>query len=102
MQSRLTRRLSEKLSKAHRSMSFRAVARKFEITTPAGKPNSGMVKRLIEGYQPKKFDTLWRCHLLPQPKMPTIHDEPIRRVLIGAWRMNGRWVGPEEYFGGSL
>jgi hypothetical protein len=100
MQTRLTQRLARKLAKAKRSASFPAVARMFEITTPAGKPNPGMVKRLIEGYQPKKLDTLRRCHLLPRPKLPVIHDEPTRRVLIGAWRLRRRWVGPEEYFGG--
>ena len=99
MKSRLTRQLSQKLAQAHRSMSYRRVAKAYGITTPAGRPNGGMVKRLIDGYQPKRTDTLLRCGLIPQPVEPIIPDEPTRRVITGAWKLGTRWVSPEEIFG---
>lgn len=97
MQSRSIRRLSKIMASANRSMSFRQVAKTYQITTPKGKPNPGMVKRIIDGYQPKRRSTLARCPVPPRP--PRIKHEPIRRVLVGAWRKDRRWVGPEEYFG---
>jgi hypothetical protein len=80
-------------------MSFRKVARFYNILTPGGKPNGGMVKRLIQGYQPKRQNTLLRCGLLPTVLPIIIPEEPARRVLIGAWKMGGSWVSPEQYFG---
>lgn len=97
MQTRPIRRLARILSKASRSTSFRQLAKTYRITTPAGKPNPGLVKHLIDGYQPHRPDTLSRCPV--PPVQPRIHAEPIRRVLTGAWRLDGRWVGPEEFFG---
>jgi len=98
MQTRPIRRLAKLLAKERRFLSYPKLAKKYQITTPAGKPNPGMVKRLIEGYQPHRPATLRRCPVPPAPP-PVIHDEPARRVLIGAWRLDGRWVGPEEIFG---
>jgi hypothetical protein len=80
-------------------MSFPKVARTFGITTPDGNPNPGMVKRLIDGYQPRRPDTLKRCGIFPVIKPVQIQDEPARRVLTGAWKLCNRWVGPEEFFG---
>jgi hypothetical protein len=97
MQSRSIRRLSKIMASASRSMSFRQVAKTYQITTPKGKPNPGMVKRIIDGYQPKRRSTLERCPVPPRP--PRIKHEPIRRVLIGAWRLRGHWISPEEFFG---
>ena len=95
---RRIRRLASRLAKASLTMSRRQVAKKFGITTPGGRSNGIMVKRLLDGYVPVREDTLRRCGLLTPPK-PRIPNEPVRRVLIGAWKLNGRWVGPEEYFG---
>jgi hypothetical protein len=98
MQTRSTRRLARKMALAARSMSFRQVAKMFGIVTPEGKPNPGMVYRIIhQGYEPKRPDTIRRCPV--PPVEPVIHDEPIRRVLTGAWKLDGRWVSPEEFFG---
>lgn len=97
MQSRSIRRLARILTKEGHSTSLRELAKIYEIVTPTGKPNSGMVYRLINGYQPKRASTLARIPIPPEP--PKI--EPTRRVLIGAWRLDGSWVSPEEYFGGK-
>lgn len=83
-------------------MSERQVAKMFGITTPGGKPNGRMVKHLIDGYIPSNADTLRRCGLFPKVSESVIHDEPPRRVLIGAWKLHGRWVSPEEYFNAKL
>jgi hypothetical protein len=99
MQSRLTRRVAQKLAIAHRSMSFRQVAKLYGIVTESGKPNPGLVKHLIDGYQPRRPDTLRRCGLLRAPRPRMLPEEPTRRVLIGAWKRGRRWVSPEEYFG---
>jgi hypothetical protein len=112
MQSRPTRRLAKKLKKAARSASFRNVAKTFGITTPAGKPNPGLVYRMIyQGYEPKRLDTKKRSGLLPadpisnqpvpgspQGQSAIENPEPARRVLTGAWNLGGLWVTPEEYF----
>jgi hypothetical protein len=98
MQSRPTRRLAKNLKKAARKMSERKVAILFNITTPEGKPNSGMVHKIMHGYQPAKRDTLKRCGLLKRQRK-IIHDEPARRVLTGAWKLGKRWVSPEEFCG---
>lgn len=95
MQTRPIRRLARILAKESHSTSFRKLAKTYRIVTPKGKPNSGMVFRLVNGYQPKRASTLARIPIPPEP--PRI--EPTRRVLIGAWRLDGRWVSPEEYFG---
>jgi hypothetical protein len=100
MQTRPIRRLAAKMAQERRlepPVSYPKIARKYGITTPKGKPNPGMVKRLIDGYQPRRPATLARIPI--PPVEPKIHAEPIRRVLIGAWKLDGRWVGPEEYFG---
>lgn len=97
MQTRPIARLARILAKESRSASLRWLAKTYGIVTPAGKPNSGMVYRLINGYQPKRASTLARIPIPPEP--PKI--EPTRRVLVGAWRLDGRWVSPEEYFGGK-
>jgi hypothetical protein len=94
MQTRPIRRLARKMAQEHRFTSLRNLARKFGITTPTGKPNPGMVKRIMDGYQPRRPSTLRRVPIPP----PDPVDEPIRRVLTGAWRLHGRWVSPEEYF----
>ena len=80
-------------------MSERKVAKAFGITTPTGEPNGSLVKMLIDGYIPSREDTLRRCGLLPTTKPPIIRDEPARRVLVGAWKLQGHWVSPEDYFG---
>ena len=80
-------------------MSFPKLAKLYGITTPAGQPNPGMVKRLIDGYQPKRLATLKRCGIFPAHPIATFGEEPDRRVLVGAWKLHGRWVSPEEYFG---
>ena len=100
MQTRLTKQLAQKLRKAHRSMSFRKAARFYGILTPSGRPNGGMAKRIIQGYQPKHEDTLRRCGLIPDPKAFQVpEDEPTRRVLTGAWKIGSSWASPEEFFG---
>lgn len=80
-------------------MSRRQTAKAFGIVTPSGEPNGSMVKMLIDGYIPRREDTLRRCGLLVMPRPPIIHDEPAHRVLMGAWKLHGHWVSPEEYFG---
>jgi hypothetical protein len=91
-------------------------AREFKIFTPSGKLAGNLVKAIIDGYEPKRHQTRLRCGLPEElPYCPTcrrrvvhkhdhpadeIPDEPIRRVLTGAWRTpDGRWVSPEEKFG---
>jgi hypothetical protein len=96
MQTRPMKRLARILAKEHRFMSFPQLAKKYSITTPEGKPNPGMVKRIIEGYQPRKADTLNRCPIPPIPTPEII--EPQRRVLLGAWKLGKNWVTPEDYF----
>jgi hypothetical protein len=96
MQSRPMRRLAKILVREHHNFSFRQLARIHQITNAAGKPNPGLVKHLIDGYQPRRAATLAR---IPVPPVePRIVKEPVRRVLSGAWKLHGRWVGPEEYF----
>jgi hypothetical protein len=92
------RKLSKILVKEHKTMSERKIAIKHHITTPDGDPNKALVSLMIRGYMPKMLDTQRRAGLL-KPEPPVIKDEPARRVLIGAWRKDRRWVGPEEYFG---
>jgi len=91
--------LAARLAKASMTMSRRQVAKTFGITTPSGEPNGIMVKHLIDGYVPKREDTRRRCGLLNPPKPQVFLDEPLHRVLIGAWKLHGLWVSPEEYFG---
>jgi hypothetical protein len=87
------------LAKERKTMSLRKIALTHGITTPSGEPNKRLVSWIADGYMPKQADTLRRSGLLAE-EPPVIHDEPLRRVLIGAWRKGRRWVSPEEYFGG--
>lgn len=92
------RKLSKTLAKERSKMSLRKIALSHGITTPSGAPNKRLVSHMADGYMPRQEDTQRRAGLL-NPEPPVIHDEPPRRVLTGAWRKDGRWVSPEEYFG---
>jgi hypothetical protein len=96
MQTRPMKHLAKILAKERHSMSFPELAKKYHITTPTGKPNPGMVKKIIDGYQPKRTDTLNRCPIPPMRETEIV--EPTRRVLSGAWRLGSNWVSPEDYF----
>jgi len=92
---RKIQKLARKLAKAHKTMSYPQIAKAFGITTPTGAPNPRLVKWLTEGYRPSHEDTLRRSGLLADAP-PVIHDEPARRVLTGPWKLDSRWVSPEE------
>ena len=107
MQSRPTRRLAQILARTLKKTSFRETAKMHKILTEDGRPDPGMVKQLVKGYEPMKISTRSRLGLPPLPYCPEckrrtvqhhehtpkpIADEPIRRVLSGAWRLpNGQW-----------
>jgi hypothetical protein len=96
---RAIRHRANQIKKAARRTSYLGTAKAFGITTPDGRPNTRAVKFLLEGYIPAKEDTLRRWGLLGKDAQSAIIlDEPDRRVITGAWKINGRWVGPEEFF----
>jgi hypothetical protein len=63
MQSRLTRRLAARMASYAKRHSLSDVARKFGIHDPHGLPSRGLVKQIIEGYEPKRPTTRTRIGL---------------------------------------
>jgi hypothetical protein len=84
MQTRPTTRLARILASAHRKKSFRQIAIQYQILTPGGHPDKGMVKRIIDGYEPKLPETRARLGLPPLPavcpsckrRIPHTHPKP--------------------------
>src|ERR1035437_7222604 len=87
------------IKRAGRKMSLMQLAKAFGIITPSGLPNKRAVRWILDGYIPSSPDSLQRWGLLAPPNPPEIRDEPAHRVLMGAWKLHGCWVSPEEYFG---
>ena len=96
---RQIRHKASEIKKAARRMSRLQVAKRFGIVTPSGQPNKKAVTFLLTGYIPTNLDTQQRWGLLADPEPQPIQEEPARRVLIGAWKLHGLWVSPEEFFG---
>jgi hypothetical protein len=96
---RQIRHRAAQIKKAAYGMSRLEAAKAFGITTPDGRPNKMAITHLLNGYIPTHEETLRRWGLLADPEPAAILAEPTRRVLIGAWKLYGHWVGPEEYFG---
>jgi hypothetical protein len=96
---RLIRHKASEVKLAARHFSHHQVAKTFGMITPSGQLNTRAVAHILTGYIPRKIDTLRRWGLLA-PATPPV--EPARRVLTGAWKLCGRWVSPEEYFGARL
>jgi hypothetical protein len=73
MQTRPTARLSSKLARYARKHSLRETARRYGILDPYGRPSKGMVRLLLDGYEPKTEATRMRIGLpakLPRPPRP--------------------------------
>jgi hypothetical protein len=96
---RLIRHRASQVKKAARHLSHHQVAKYFGMITPSGQLNTRAVAHILTGYLPRNIDTLRRWGLLADIESPVPHPEPTRRVLTGAWKLHGRWVSPEEYFG---
>lgn len=118
MQTRPTRQLARILAATLKTASFRETARQHKILTADGRPDPGLVKLLVNGYEPINDITRARLGLPPLPYCTQCHrrrpmhtneskppvqpeDEPARRVLSGAWFFGGQWVDIETVFGVS-
>ena len=70
MQSRPVRRLAMKMASYARNHSLSNVARKYHIIDPHGKPSRGLVKQIIEGYEPRRSCTRTRIGLPAKIRIP--------------------------------
>ena len=73
MQTRPTCRLVQKMARYARKHSRRQVAEKFGIVDPHGQPSKGLVKMLLDGYEPIKPETRIRLGLPPELPKPVHH-----------------------------
>jgi hypothetical protein len=70
MQSRPVRRLASKMASYARKHSLSDVARKYHVIDPHGRPSRGLVKQIIEGYEPKRPVTRVRIGLPARVHLP--------------------------------
>lgn len=114
MQTRPGSRLAKKLARTLKKASVRQTAKFHHILTTDGRPDPSAVERLVHGYEPKSDTARARLGLPPlkycpvcnhrraahrKAKTKPIQDEPIRRVLLGAWKLpDGTWGSPEDLF----
>jgi hypothetical protein len=86
MKTRPTTQLARILASAVKKSNFRKVAIEYQILTADRLPNPGMVKQLINGYEPRRPETRARLGLpavCPQcnRRIPHVHPKPAPVVV---------------------